>query len=541
MRITGVSLTNFRSFGETQTIDIAPVTLLFGPNSVGKSTVLMSLAYIQEILENGHCDPKRLFSLGDKPVGGFRSLVFSQDLERPIKIRIDYEAGQTVFGDYASAVEELASHLGLSFLLMPDIGGSINNGAIEVEVAWSKQFARAYVRHYRTWINGKFVAQVSSSEDLKNTRVSELNTDHPILQPEANEEWLEEQGYSHTIMQGEYLTAFEEIIDGLNPNSMPLGLSKIPEGITTHSKRLGDIALTCRYGAIPLLGRHVDVRLAGKDIDDMENHLDYLVVRDTLSQILVEPLDRLLGLLKETVFIGPLRVIPGSDYTPNPYPDQSDWVDGAAAWDLLSRNPNRNKDAQALIKRTSEWLSQSDKLDAGYEIVNKSISEYAGLGSHPDSLGFLEQRHVYFKDLKTGINLSASQLGTGISQVLPIVVAACSEKPGLVSVEQPELHIHPRLQVEIADVLLREREKHSFLIETHSEHIILRLLKRIRQKSDNELPEGYPSVGQEDISIVYLEPTENGALARRIRVDEDGEFVDRWPEGFFVERREELL
>ena len=99
MRITGVSLTNFRSFGETQTIDIAPVTLLFGPNSVGKSTVLMSLAYIQEILGNGHCDPKRLFSLGDKPVGGFRSLVFSQDLERPIRIRIDYETGQTVFGD----------------------------------------------------------------------------------------------------------------------------------------------------------------------------------------------------------------------------------------------------------------------------------------------------------------------------------------------------------------------------------------------------------------------------------------------------------
>jgi predicted ATPase len=43
MRITKLSLTNFRSFKETQTIEFAPVTLLFGANSVGKSTVLMGL------------------------------------------------------------------------------------------------------------------------------------------------------------------------------------------------------------------------------------------------------------------------------------------------------------------------------------------------------------------------------------------------------------------------------------------------------------------------------------------------------------------
>ena len=51
MRITKLSLTNFRSFKETQTIEFAPVTLLFGPNSVGKSTVLMALFYLQEILD----------------------------------------------------------------------------------------------------------------------------------------------------------------------------------------------------------------------------------------------------------------------------------------------------------------------------------------------------------------------------------------------------------------------------------------------------------------------------------------------------------
>src|SRR5690606_16292388 len=102
----------------------------------------------------------------------------------------------------------------------------------------------------------------------------------------------------------------------------------------------------------------------------------------------------------------------------------------------------------------------------------------------------VSKRHLYFKEIRTDILLSVNQLGTGISQVLPIVVAANSDDLGLVSVEQPELHIHPRFQVELADVFLEAMRKHSFLIETHSEHLILRLLKRVRQTTDEELPDG---------------------------------------------------
>jgi hypothetical protein len=50
-----------------------------------------------------------------------------------------------------------------------------------------------------------------------------------------------------------------------------------------------------------------------------------------------------------------------------------------------------------------------------------------------------------------------------------------------------------------------------------------------------------PPVRPEDISIVYLEPGEDGVSVRRIQIDEDGEFTSRWPQGFFPERREELL
>ncbi|WP_174208635.1 AAA family ATPase [Shewanella halifaxensis] len=74
MRITKLSLTNFRSFKATQTIDFAPVTLLFGPNSVGKSTVLMALFYLQQILSKGQCDPARIDALGGNLSVGLRTL-----------------------------------------------------------------------------------------------------------------------------------------------------------------------------------------------------------------------------------------------------------------------------------------------------------------------------------------------------------------------------------------------------------------------------------------------------------------------------------
>lgn len=305
--------------------------------------------------------------------------------------------------------------------------------------------------------------------------------------------------------------------------------------------RIAPIALACRSGAVPLLGVPVVTNLVGQDFDELDEHFNFLVVREVLSQAFVLPLDKLLEYLDKGVQIGPLRVVPDNDYVPNPHPEQKEWVDGSAAWDLLHKDPNSDESIRKLIRNTSEWFASSDKLDAGYEIINKSIAESLDAGSDQGDLGLFSKRHVFFKELRTNILLSANQLGTGISQVLPIVVAANHDDIALISVEQPELHIHPRFQVELADVFLRAKQKHSFLIETHSEHIILRLLKRIRQTTDEELPENYQPIEEDDVSIVYLEPTENGVVTKRIRVDEDGEFVDRWPQGFFVERREELI
>ncbi|XUK71916.1 DUF3696 domain-containing protein [Erwinia rhapontici] len=128
---------------------------------------------------------------------------------------------------------------------------------------------------------------------------------------------------------------------------------------------------------------------------------------------------------------------------------------------------------------------------------------------------------------------------------MPVVVASYSVTNGIVCIEQPELHIHPAFQVAIGDLFtqleISDSKKPMFLIETHSEHIILRILKRIRQSSVGQLPNGMKPVMPNDISIINLQSSPEGITVKKQLITDDGDFVEEWPNGFFDERDEELF
>jgi predicted ATPase len=78
-------------------------------------------------------------------------------------------------------------------------------------------------------------------------------------------------------------------------------------------------------------------------------------------------------------------------------------------------------------------------------------------------------------------------------------------------------------------------------LETHSEHLILRFLRRIRETGEDSLPPGKEPLQPEQLAVYYVEQSQKGISLTQIRVDADGEFIDRWPKGFFSERAEELF
>jgi AAA15 family ATPase/GTPase len=75
MPITSITIENFKGIADPVTIPIRPITLLFGKNSSGKSTILQALHYLREVLEHRRPDPDRTQSGGDAiDLGGFQSL-----------------------------------------------------------------------------------------------------------------------------------------------------------------------------------------------------------------------------------------------------------------------------------------------------------------------------------------------------------------------------------------------------------------------------------------------------------------------------------
>lgn len=116
-------------------------------------------------------------------------------------------------------------------------------------------------------------------------------------------------------------------------------------------------------------------------------------------------------------------------------------------------------------------------------------------------------------------------VGFGISQVLPILVEGLSMHQGsMLILEQPEIHLHPKMQMDIADflIMLAQQEKH-LIIETHSDHIINRLVRRAVENSSL----------RDMIGIYFIEKDNNGdSQLTKVLIDEDLG-IDEAPQGFF--------
>lgn len=573
MKIKKLTLKNFRSFKKSQDIIFAPVTLLFGPNSVGKSSILMAFAYVQQILQKGHCDPLMLDALGEKNVGGFKSLIHGMDLTQSITLRFEFDPEYSISTEYEVFPELIdASETDVPRLEMSDVAGLSENISVEFEIAWSFQYSYAYVKSYKVWLNKEYIGQITSAENNKQAFITELNLQHPLLIPEDNDVWLENaysvEDISDANLTGEDpLSEFDKILNELNPSknflenihSIDANNSSLKEEdieLKDRKLRIAPISVACFAGSVPILNKLLETNLDGEDVEVSDSHYNRAIVSRVLTQVFVSPLDKLSDHLLDSVHIGPLRTIPSVGYQPDPYPQQKDWCTGKAAWDVLHNVADGTKDKGNLLASVSDWFESDTRFDSGYRLISRTPREQF----KADNSGILKQlskeqreqlisshgdkREVVFHDLKKGIDLFPNQLGVGISQVLPVVVAAHNNKGGIVSVEQPELHTHPAFQVEIGDLFTQlnvtESRRPMFLIETHSEHLMLRILKRIRQTTDNELVDGANKVKPQDISIIYLDDSSGDVVASKIDIDEDGEFIQRWPKGFFGERRVEL-
>lgn len=115
--------------------------------------------------------------------------------------------------------------------------------------------------------------------------------------------------------------------------------------------------------------------------------------------------------------------------------------------------------------------------------------------------------------------------------------------PSLLVFDYPEAGVHPSSQLDFADVMLRAAlgpRQHTVIAETHSDLLLLRAMRRIRETSAGNLPDGCPAVRPSDVSVVCVVKREDVSVALSIPITDDGELGAPWPGGFFPERFGEL-
>ncbi len=134
---------------------------------------------------------------------------------------------------------------------------------------------------------------------------------------------------------------------------------------------------------------------------------------------------------------------------------------------------------------------------------------------------------------------NVSDVGVGVSQVLPVVILSHFAPEGsIIVLEQPELHLHPSVQALLADMFfeLATRRNIQFIVETHSEYLLTRLQRRLAERTDGEITEN-------DVKLNVCKRTETKTIVEPLKLDQYGR-IENWPPNFFgdtVSDREAIM
>jgi hypothetical protein len=219
-------------------------------------------------------------------------------------------------------------------------------------------------------------------------------------------------------------------------------------------------------------------------------------------------------MLESLSYVGPLRALPQRTYRVSAEPPKSVGTAGENAPEMLFRDYIEGNGE--LVDGVNEFLR-----GCGYG----GISFKPG----PDNDSF---ELLLTSSQGTAANIVDS--GMGISQLLPLVTQSLASAPGSQAlVQQPEIHLNPALQVKLIDHFVnRVHQGRHILIETHSEHMLLRLRRLVAQ---GELDAGL-------VNLLYSDNDEAGSKARSVDIDENGGIPrNEWPVGFFEEQLEDSL
>lgn len=554
-RLTGIILENFKAFKHRQIIPIRPLTLIYGPNSAGKSSIIHALALLRHaFLNNGHAeaDPVEL-GWSKVRLGGWQNLVHVHDGRSTFKIGLQFE---TVQQDHETESDLTDNWEVVWEFGRPDENSAataiaitaLRNGQPEFDGTWNRaRHCWSLARYSNSLHPERLSAEQFFGAYLKQGGLAVAEEAKPPFR-----EWLAalrdaplEIGGLFPGSQVERKSEWDEYHEGPPSDEPDLFLRHLfhpvtDDGSSYNSGRDWTGAQAKLVSGIEKI--KAGERPADEETDSLHEVYEYW---SRLTSECERPYEfaalSFEAILRNHFHLDPVRERPKFPLNLRDLPDKPKY----RLWRRLILDEGLREQASNALEILTRQTDQS----TGYQLTKRNrIVEIGGNESSQSIKSITPELSILNPP---GLLLGIEDVGYGISTILPIVTAINHHNECMISVEQPELHIHPRLQTELGELFVKSAlgNKNTLLIETHSEHLIRRVLRRVRETTEGEMgdwpdalhqacPNGiYPN----GLAVIYVKPSQNGAEVIPIRINELGEFVDEWPGGFFEERFDESL
>ncbi|EHO84444.1 AAA family ATPase [Fusobacterium ulcerans] len=252
-------------------------------------------------------------------------------------------------------------------------------------------------------------------------------------------------------------------------------------------------------------------------IDTMEQEFE----EELKCQIKCEDIVSLISERKNIQYLTAERIVPKSSYSYSTDMIKKKDIGKTGEYSIHYLAENKNEEIK--IKELKYENSKTNQLLENVSLWLSKISD----GISVDVRASSDVRNAILKyQYKRGKLKLPQNVGFGITYVLPIIVAILkAEKGDLVVIENPESHLHPRGQVEIAKLCaIAAQNGVQIIIETHSDHILNGIRVAVKEKD----------IDYRNTSVYYFSKDDLRTEAFKVEIDEKGK-IGKWPKGFFDE------
>ena len=488
--LKSLELENFKCWAGRHRLEFGSITGLFGANSSGKSSIFQLLLLLKQTAESP--DSKLLLHFGGEAnayvdLGSFLEIVHDHDVSSELSFTLDWLPDLEASFHSAFSVEEIAASNTITSL--PGTRGEeVVNSRLSYNI--DCHYSDPDMPEFIDGFSGNM--SIASRNDSSGSYAAELT------------------------FEGDDVYFSNDIGDA----DAPIGLYGLDHRSVDNLAQRFDLYFDVLGASIPHLTTNQPQALV-----DLHK-LDYLAYSDLcesygidlkgitnvdhdVARLLTKIGDITEQFLRKIVYLGPLRNHPHRTYPwTGVSPATVDHRGGQAMQVLLAER-------YASVDAVSNWLRRLGIAESfSLEQLGHDARTWEPLIRHQKE--------------STEVNLA--DVGFGVSQVLPVIVALLSAPSGsLVILEHPDIHLHPRAQSDLADLLIdvASAGEIQILVESHSEHLLARIQRRIAESS-----RGDGGLKPEDVRLYFCEQDQGKSRLTPLEVQSSG-VIKNWPRDFF--------